>query len=99
MYKTPETLEKLIGERIRKVRLQRNISQAEVASRTGLSTPAISRLESGAGSSLSTFVKVLQVLGEDRWLETLAPESTFSPIQQRELGRQRLRARTRKQKE
>ena len=46
-----------------------------------LSRSAISNLESGAGSSLSTVIKVLRALGRADWLLSLeVPEDVFNPL-------------------
>lgn len=68
------------------------MSQVEVAERVGVSLGSIARLEKGGGSSLSTFVKVAQLLGKGSWLEALAPTVAVSPMQQLRLGKQRERA-------
>lgn len=78
---------------MRSVRLRQNITQSEIASRTGLSVATVSRLETGKGSSLETLIKVLQILGEEQWLELLAPDVDFSPIEQFQMKKQRERAR------
>lgn len=92
MYRSPEEWELFIGQQVRLERLRQNMTQSELASRSGLSTTAVNRLESAKGSSLATFIKVLKVLGMDAWFEQLAPEVAFSPIQQMQLGKQRERA-------
>ncbi|MEV0419346.1 helix-turn-helix domain-containing protein [Streptosporangium canum] len=38
-----------LGERLREVRVARNLTQAEVAKRAGISQPALSRIELGGG--------------------------------------------------
>jgi transcriptional regulator with XRE-family HTH domain len=69
------------------------MKQEELADRAGLSLPTVSRLEAGKGSSLTTLIKVLQVLKEEAWLERLAPEVSISPIQLHQLGKARQRVR------
>lgn len=93
MYRSASDWEKFVGERVKSSRLRQNISQEEVASRAGLSTVTVSRLETGKGSSLETLIKVLQVLKEDPWLELLAQDAGFSPIEQFHMKKQRERSR------
>ncbi|WP_156045265.1 helix-turn-helix domain-containing protein [Herbidospora cretacea] len=38
-----------LGDRLREVRVARNLTQAEVAARAGISQPALSRIELGGG--------------------------------------------------
>jgi transcriptional regulator with XRE-family HTH domain len=93
-YRTSEEWELFLGNQIKSTRLRRNMRQEEVASRAGVSLPTVSRLEKGKGSSLATFIKVLQVLKEDAWLEQLAPAVAISPVQMHQRGRMRQRARS-----
>ena len=93
MYRNANEWECYLGEQIKTLRLRLNITQDELAGRAALSTVTISRLESGKGSSLNTFIKVLQVLKKESWLEQLAPEASISPIQIHRLGKPRQRAR------
>jgi transcriptional regulator with XRE-family HTH domain len=93
VYRTAQAWEQLFGSRVKQARLRANMSQNELAGRADLTTATISRLELGKGSSLETLIKALQVLGEENWLEQLAPNADFSPIQQFQLGKQRQRAR------
>jgi transcriptional regulator with XRE-family HTH domain len=70
---TIEQLESLVGESIKAARLDRNLSQEELASRSGISRRALINLESGNGSSLKTFIVVLKALGHEEWFNTIAP--------------------------
>lgn len=98
MFRKSEEWESFLGEQIKTLRLRQNMRQEDLAARTGLGMATVTRLEGGKGSSLSTLIKVLQVLRQESWLEQLAPESSVSPIQVHRLGkvRQRARARTKK---
>jgi len=62
-----------LGEQVRALRIDQGLEQAEVAERASVSRPAVSDLENGAGSSLSTVIKVLTALGASDWLATLHP--------------------------
>jgi transcriptional regulator with XRE-family HTH domain len=100
MPKNVQDWEELIGVRVRRLRLDRDMRQEEVAAQAGLSVPTITRLERGRGSSLQTLIKVLQVLGEESWLEQLAPRLASSPaVQQEPSTRQRARRRSAKPKQ
>jgi transcriptional regulator with XRE-family HTH domain len=93
MYRDSSEWEEYLGEQLRNLRLRLNLRQDELASRAKVSSVTISRLESGKGSSLSTLIKVLQVLRREDWLEQLAPKASVSPIQIHALGKPRQRAR------
>src|SRR3990170_2032299 len=71
-----------LGEQVRALRIDQGLEQAEVAERASVSRPAVSDLENGAGSSLSTVIKVLTALGASDWLATLHPtDSEPSPLE------------------
>ncbi len=70
-----------LGEQIRNLRLQRNITQDTLADQAGISTVALKNLESGKGANISTLIKTLRVLERAEWLRTLAPTVTVSPLQ------------------
>ncbi len=52
-----------LGKRLRAERLERNLTQEEVAERSGLSRRTITAIENGEGSSLSSLVALLRALG------------------------------------
>jgi transcriptional regulator with XRE-family HTH domain len=93
------SLEALLGDQVRSERRARGLTQAEVARLANVSRSAIVNLEAGAGSSLATFVDVLDALGRSEWLATLhVPSDTFNPLdlldQPPRTGRRRPRPRT-----
>lgn len=51
-----------IGQSIKEHRLERNLSQAQVAAAAGISRSTLSLLERGEDVRLSTFIQVLRVL-------------------------------------
>ena len=73
-------IEKELGDRIRALRLRKNVTQKELAEATMLSLNVIKSLESGRGK-LSSLVAVLRELGALDHLNSFIPESTISPIQ------------------
>ena len=81
---TTEALEQTLGRNVRAVRLARRLTQLEVAERANISLGAVKHLESGAGATTTTLVKVLRALGAEPWLDTLAPPApaaAFDPLQ------------------
>ena len=69
-----------VGDSIRKLRLQRNLSQGVVAERSGISFGAYRNLESGQGVSLRSFLAVCRTLGKTDWMRTLPPPM-ISPME------------------
>jgi transcriptional regulator with XRE-family HTH domain len=94
---SPEALEAILGSKLERLRLSKNISQSVLAKEAGVSRRTITRLENGEGTSLDTFIRVMQALGIVDRLETLLPDATTRPVERIKLGgRERKRARTKK---
>lgn len=93
-----ESLLKLLGERLARLRLARNLTQAQLAEQAGISVRTLQRLEQGeAATQLSGFVRVCRVLGLIERFDMLIPELPPSPMELLKLqGRQRRRATGRK---
>jgi len=77
------TILKELGERLRALRLRKNITQEGLAERTLLSVGTIKSLETGKGK-LSTLVAVLRELGALDQLDQFLPPVTISPIKMAE---------------
>jgi transcriptional regulator with XRE-family HTH domain len=76
-----DELEQRLGERLRALRIQRDLTQAELAEAANVSLGALKRLERGQGSTTTTLVSVLRALGQERWLDALGPApSRFNPL-------------------
>lgn len=70
-------LNKRIGARIREVRIQQKMSQADLADKAHISLPHVSELELGKkGMKLSTFIQIAEALqtSTDRLLRPDIPE-------------------------
>ncbi len=91
-YKTPEELQTVMGERLRSLRLSRNLAQSELANKAGLSLRALHNLEAGAGSTIESLVRVLKALNAANAIELLAPQPQVSPLMLLKQGHQPRRA-------
>ena len=81
------------GARIRRLRLNRNKSQKEIAERAGIGINSVARLEDGKGATLAHFIRVLNALDAMEHLDHFLPEPPISPIQLAKLhGKIRRRA-------
>ncbi|HEX7652974.1 MAG TPA: helix-turn-helix transcriptional regulator [Verrucomicrobiae bacterium] len=91
---TDEVILHELGHRIARIRLERNLTQAQLALEAGVAKRTVERLESGAAATqLSGFLRICRVLNLLERLETLVPEPVPSPLAQLQLqGRQRKRA-------
>lgn len=67
----PDELVKLLCERLRKERLARQMTQADVAARAGVGVNTLSNLEAGRNTSFESVVRVAMVLGRRHELESL----------------------------
>ncbi len=90
---TNQAIIREIGERIQQRRLNKNLSQEELAQKSGVSRRAIYLLESGHSTTLITILSVLRGLNSLGELENFLPKVKLSPIQLAKLeGRARQRA-------
>lgn len=78
---TNTRIETIIGERIKKLRLDYNISQKDLAKKVGISRVSISKIESGKGVNLSSLIEIMRGLRVLENIEKLIPEPEISPIE------------------
>jgi transcriptional regulator with XRE-family HTH domain len=91
---TDEYILRELGGRISDARLQRNITQAQMAEQAGVSKRTVERLESGSvATQLSSFLRICRALDMVERLDIFLPESSPNPMQQLKLrGQKRKRA-------
>jgi len=84
---TDEAILAELGGRLAKIRLDRNLTQAELATQAGVSKRTVERLETGAvATQLSGFIRVCRVLEVIERFELLVPEPVPSPVAQLKLA-------------
>lgn len=82
-----------MGGRLRRERLNRDVSQEVLAEQAGLSLGTLRNAEAGTGSSMTTFIRLLRALGMIHRMDVVLPESETSPMQLLALkGKSRVRA-------
>jgi len=82
-----------IGERLKTRRLNKNITQQELARLSGLSRSTISEIEGGKPFGVLALIQVLRALEALEDLDAFLPDSGPSPLQLAKLkGRERRRA-------
>lgn len=77
---TNEDVIRELGEQVRRARLSRNITQADLSTNANISRRALQTLENGEGSSLDTLVAVCRCLGKVPWLLAFEPTPTINPM-------------------
>jgi transcriptional regulator with XRE-family HTH domain len=77
---TPAELQRDLGDRLRRMRIDRDLSQAQLAAKAGVSLKTLRNLELGAGSSVDTLLRTLKALGAPNLLDALAPAPVVSPL-------------------
>ena len=82
-----------IGRFVRQMRLNRNLTQQQLATMSGMNRVTISRLERGQVSTLLTLVQILRALEKLDLLNIFYEEAEISPLQLLSLrSKQRKRA-------
>lgn len=86
-----------LGKELRRMRLERNQSQAEVAQRAGLDRTTVVKLEAGRAATLLTLVQVLRAMDRLELLDAFHQEPQLTPYmlveaQEKYLKQQRKRA-------
>jgi transcriptional regulator with XRE-family HTH domain len=92
-FKTNSELQAELGQRLRRLRLQRNMPRAELAEKAGVAAGSIAKAEAGEDIRLSTLLGLLRVLGGLDQVLQLIPVSQVSPLDAVDLGHERKNAR------
>jgi len=88
-----EAILKELGSRIAVCRLNKNITQENLAKEAGVSLPTVQRIEKGNSTQLANLLRILRALRLSENLEALLPAPVISPLQKLEMeGKKRLRA-------
>lgn len=69
-----------IGRRMARCRIDRRLTQADVAEQAGVSKRTVERIEAGASIQMSTFIRILRVLDLLPGLDRLLPEPGPRPM-------------------
>lgn len=82
-----------LGARLAQTRLERNLSQGQLAVEAGVSKRTVERLEAGQSAQLASLIRVLRALDLVAHFDLLVPAPVASPLAQLKLkGRKRARA-------
>ncbi|WP_344927927.1 helix-turn-helix transcriptional regulator [Aquimarina addita] len=82
-----------LAHRVKKRRLNLNITQEELSNKAGLHVQTIKNFEAGKTTNLLTFIQILRAFGDLDALDSFLPDPGVSPIQLLKLkGKERERA-------
>jgi transcriptional regulator with XRE-family HTH domain len=70
-----------LGHRIAAARLERRMTQAQLAEAAGVSKSTVERLEDGASAQLTNVIRCLRALDRLEGLERLLPDTPTNPIE------------------
>lgn len=70
-----------LARRVRRTRLDRQMTQADLAAAAGLARPTVERFEASGVAQLPTLVRILRALGILDRLDILLPETAVRPIE------------------
>jgi transcriptional regulator with XRE-family HTH domain len=77
---TDSTTVARLGQELKRMRLEKNLSQADIAQHTGLDRSTIQRLEGGRAATLLTVVQVLRALDRLDLLDPWVHERRATPM-------------------
>ena len=92
-FKTNSELQVELGQRLRRLRLQRNMPRVELAEKAGVAVGSIVKAEAGEDIRLSTLMALLRVLGGLDQVLQRSPVAQVSPLEAVDLGHERKSAR------
>lgn len=78
---TSKQIEQEIGQRLARMRLARNVTQAVLAKKAGIGVRTLRRLEAGEPSTLDTFLRVATALDLEEAILSALPEGDIRPIE------------------
>lgn len=70
-----------LAKRVQRARLDRQMTQADLAAASGLARPTVERFEASGVAQLATLVRILRALELLERLDVLLPEVTVRPIE------------------
>jgi len=83
---TSEQIEGYLSGQLKKIRLSRNITQAQLAEESGVAIATIRRFEEGKRVTLNTFIRIMMAFDLQYQLEALLPDLSIRPIERIETG-------------
>ena len=76
---TDTAILKRIGEKLKRLRLRQNITQADLAADAQVSLSSVKKIENGQIGSFDNLIRILRLLGKLDTLQPLVEEEEMSP--------------------
>lgn len=86
-----ETIMKELGQRIQDLRIASELTQAEMAEKSGVALRTITRIENGENVKVDNILNVFRALGILPNLNYLIQEQTIAPTEMIDVGKKRKR--------
>jgi DNA-binding XRE family transcriptional regulator len=77
---TNDAIMRIIGSKLKELRIEKNMKQTELADAAGVSVFTISAVENGKTTSLLTLIQMLRALEHLDYLDSFFQEEAISPI-------------------
>ncbi len=89
---TDSTILEELGNRLARIRIQNNLTQASLAEDAGISKPTLERIEAGRDAQVSSLIRILRALDMLYILDDTIPSAKTSPMERlKTKGRERKR--------
>jgi len=89
---TTDEFEFMLGESLKNIRLQKNLTRQSLCEKAGISVSALRHLENGEGATLKTFIRVMRALDKQDWLFGVEPKISINPLHMLKDNKKRQRA-------
>lgn len=89
-----ETIMKELGQRIQDNRVTMNLTQAQMAERSGVALRTVARIENGESVKVESMLNILRVLGVLGNLNEMIQEQVLAPTEIIDIGKKRKRVTT-----
>lgn len=82
---------KMIGDFVKQTRINKHLTQAELATKAGLNRTTISLFEAGEKGNIETLIRIMRALEKLQFFEQLDPRFNIDPLANIDLEKKRSR--------
>ena len=94
-----ESIMKELGQRMQDIRIAMNLTQAEMADRSGVALRTVARIENGESVKVESVLNILRVLGVLENLDQMIQDQQLAPTEIIDVGKKRKRVTAAKKKQ